>query len=417
MRQDRGRARARTAQAWRAVPSRITDAQRARRLAVAGASALIVLALTAPAVGSPEGQEPRLPTQLLKTFPLDPVSGRAGEPSLGTRGKSTTRPRLTTSTTTAPLRGETPRADRGASGIVWVAAPMGGLASLLAVGCAVLIARRRSRLLRRHRLRRAPIVRTPSEAASSDTGPVDGPPRRLGGAEDTVRPPRAGMQGLLSETGSLIPLERVWGRRSEPTGPKTVSNGEIPPGQKPRPRLAPPSTKERQVRSGLPPWKSAPRPADGPPDKRSAAIPATPDAPIPPPNDPAPLAAPGPSNSPQRVESRRPADRIRGAHVRAGECEIEWRRGHLRSDFYAFALRPGGTTTVVARSPSFPWQRSDPPPSEGPAAAAHAALVARLDAEGWELVSSGDPWYRIRLRRRLKPTLRDFADSAGRGSR
>ena len=427
MRQERGRARARTAQAGRAAPCRLSDARQAHRLAVACGSALIVLALTAPAAGSPGGQEtrlptrePRLPTQLLKTFPLDPVSGRAGDPSFGTRGARTIRSRPRAATTTAP-RGETPSADAGASGIVPLAAAMGGLASLLAVGGAVLIARRRSGLLlRRHRLRPAPIFRTSPEAASSDTGPVDGPPRRIGGGADRVRPPRARMHGLLSETGSLIPLERIaWERRTEPTGSKTVSRGETSPRQKLRPGLAPPATKERQVRSGLPPWKSAPRPADRPPDKPSAAIPSTPDSsPIPPPSDPAPLAAaPQPLNSPQRAEPRRRAGRTGGTRVRAGECEIEWRRGHLRSDFYAFALRPGGTTTVVARSPSFPWQSDDPPPSEGPAAAAHAALVARLGAEGWELVSSGNPWYRIRLRRRLKPTLRDFADSGGLGSR
>jgi hypothetical protein len=226
--------------------------------------------------------------------------------------------------------------------------------------------------------------------------------------------------GLLPETGTLIPREHtVWERRTEPTGPKELSHGDTSPGQEPPPGLAPSSTKERQARSGPPPWKSWPRPADGQPDNRSVASPSTPDsAPSLPPNDPAPLAAgPRPVNSPQRLEPRRPAGRTEGTGVPAGECEIEWRRGHLRSDFYAFALRPGGTTTVVARSPSFPWQSGDPPPSEGPAAAAHAALVERLAAEGWELVSSGDAWYRIRLRRRLKPTLRDFAESGGRGSR
>jgi hypothetical protein len=98
------------------------------------------------------------------------------------------------------------------------------------------------------------------------------------------------------------------------------------------------------------------------------------------------------------------------------ECEIEWWRGYVMSDFFAFALRPGGTTTVLARSQSFRWRPTNPPPHEGPAAEAHAALVERLGAEGWESMGTGDAWYRTRLRRRLKPTQRDFADSVRRGA-
>jgi competence ComEA-like helix-hairpin-helix protein len=76
-------------------------------------------------------------------------------------------------------------------------------------------------------------------------------------------------------------------------------------------------------------------------------------------------------------------------------------------------VRSGGTSTVVARSPSFPWRSSEPPRAEGPAVEAHAALVEHVRDEGWESVATGDAWYRTRLRRRPKPAPRDGTEPVG----
>jgi hypothetical protein len=117
---------------------------------------------------------------------------------------------------------------------------------------------------------------------------------------------------------------------------------------------------------------------------------------------------PRPGQRRQRFgEPRRPSPRA--TPLGAEECEIEWWRGYIKSDFYAFALRPDGTPRILARSPSFRWRSSDPPPPEGPAVEAYAALIELLTAWGWESAEIGGPWYRTRLRRRLRPTLRDLA--------
>jgi hypothetical protein len=371
-------------------------------------TALAVLAMAAPASGAQETQEPRLPRELWKTYPLDPTRGETGEQSTGSGGTSESRPPAAPSAGRAPR--ETPQADGGASVTVLLAA-VGGLAGLLAVGFAVVIARRRGRLLpRRLHPRRAVMAWGGLGAAHSVRALAVVSARRLADAGGTVRPPRPRMpQRLRSETGSLVPLAEPSARekRIKPPEPERVSPGEAPPKKKPLPGLAPPPAKERQVRSGLPPWKRVPYPAEAPLEQEptpSAPEPARPAAPL------QPLYTAG------RVEPRRPGRRTAGARGRAEECEIEWWRGSVMSDFYAFALRPGGTTTVLARSPSFRWRPTDPPRAEGPAAEAHAALVERLAAEGWESVGTRAAWYRTQLHRRHKPTLRDFADSAGRGA-
>jgi hypothetical protein len=83
--------------------------------------------------------------------------------------------------------------------------------------------------------------------------------------------------------------------------------------------------------------------------------------------------------------------------------------GYTTSDFYALAMRPDGEIYVAARSPSFRWMRSEPPPEAGGAAKAHAALLERLAAEGWEPTTRGPVWYMTRFHRRPTPTLRELA--------
>ena len=377
-------------------------------IAFAGA-ALVVLAMTAPGAGAQPAHEPRLPKELWKTYPLDPTRGETGEQSTGGGGVTTTGPRTPATTTTPRAPREMPHADGGASVAVLLAAALGGLAWLLAVGFVVVIARRRGRVLpRRLRLRRAAVLQGALGTARTVPTRV-GPRRRRANAAATEQPPRLRVpQRLSSEAGSLVPLAEPPARekRSESVTLKKVSGGEAPP-QKPLPGLAPPPAKEKRVRSGLPLGKTVPHPAEPPPKEQPA--PSTPEPAL-------PATALRPSYAAGRVEPRRPTRRRAGARGRVEECEIEWWRGYVMSDFYAFALRPGGPTTILARSPSFRWAPTDPPPAEGPAAKAHAALVERLGAEGWESVGTGDAWYRTQLRRRLKPTLRDFANSAGRGA-
>jgi hypothetical protein len=316
------------------------------------AAALVVLAMAAPAAGGQGGQggqgaqepqKPRLPRELWKAYPLYPTEGETGEPSVGSGGAATTEPRPPAATNPAPVSRETPQADGGAAAAVALAAALGGLAGLLAVGFAVVIARRRGRLLPRlPRLRRAAVMRGALGSARSVPALAVVPARRLANAVGTLQPPRPRMRPV-----------------------------EAPPKEEPTP--------------------SAPE----------AALAA---------------AAPRPLYAAGQVEPRRPTRRMAGARGRVEECEIEWWRGYVVSDFYAFALRPGGTTTVLTRSSSFPWRRTDPPPADGPAAEAHAVLVERLSAQGWESVGTGGAWYRTQMRRRLKPELRDFANPAGRGA-
>jgi hypothetical protein len=373
---------------------------------VLAAAALFVLAMTAPAAGAQQGQEPRLPRELWKTYPLDPTKGESGKQSTGGGAVTGQRPSATTTTALAPR--ETPQAEGGSSFPVLLAA-LGGLAWLLAVAWAVLIAHRRGRLLpRRPRPRRAVMTRRSVGATRSVRGLA--PARPLADAEGNVRPPRPRMrQRLRSEAGALAPLAEPSARkkRVKPPEPKRVSPGEAPPKEKPLSSLAPPLAKERHVRSGLPPGKRVPYPAEAPPKEEP-----TPSAPEP----TQPAAALRPLYTAGRLEPRRPGRRTARVRGRVEECEIEWWRGYVLSDFYAFALRPGGPAIILARSPSFRWRHTDPPPHEGPAAEAHTALVERLSARGWEPVGTGGAWYRTRLRRQLKPTLRDFADYARRSA-
>jgi hypothetical protein len=81
----------------------------------------------------------------------------------------------------------------------------------------------------------------------------------------------------------------------------------------------------------------------------------------------------------------------------------------VKSEFYAVARPPNGGTYVAARSPTFRWWRSEPPPEEGSGAEEHAQLLAELVEAGWEPVGQGIAWYETRLRRRVRPPLRELA--------
>ncbi|MFL5923527.1 MAG: hypothetical protein ACJ75Q_00220 [Gaiellaceae bacterium] len=82
-------------------------------------------------------------------------------------------------------------------------------------------------------------------------------------------------------------------------------------------------------------------------------------------------------------------------------CWVEWWRGYVKSEFYAQEQRPDGGWSIVTASPPFRWSKPSPPPQTLPhVARAHAALVARLEANGWEVVGRGEHWYALELQRR-----------------
>lgn len=413
--QSRGRPQARTAQAGRGVADDPrSGAQRAPGLVAAFAgAALIALTLAAGGAGAQEAPEPRSPAELWKAFPLDPTKGETSEQSTRGQGATTIQRRLPAPTTTASAPRQTRQTDERGFIAAPLAVTLAGLAMLVAVGVVVVIRSRRGRLLPRRPPRwRALVVGGARGAAFSVPGHALAPAWRPVDAAGTERPPRPSLPQGRSQTGSLPLLAQpeAGERAAEPANRKTVCHGDAPPQNKPLPSLGPPPEKERQLRSGLPPGKRVPRGADTPPSKEPTATLSAPQ-PIPPPQALRPLNRGG------HVEANRPTRRMAGTRVRAEECEIECWQGYLRSDFYAFSLRPTGGTTVVARSPSFRWRSSDPPPAEGAAAEAHAALVARLSAEGWESVGTrAASWYRTRLRRRLNPTLRYFPDPRGPGT-
>jgi hypothetical protein len=350
------------------------------RIGALTGAALVVMALIAPAAGAQEPAEPQLPTELWKTYPLDPARKEArGEPTLP--GVTTTIATRQAAKTTEPAIPDTAPADPDGSIRIALAAARGLAAALGAY--AVFYAIRSTFSFTRRRVRPAlPLRRRETTLGSAR------PPRR--------RAP----QNLRSQTGSIVPLTRPAGRKK---GAKSHARNRFGPKhegppKKSLPGLAPPPAKERQVRSGLPPGKTVPSSAE-PPAKPVG-----------------PSTAAGPKPSPtdfvrtargERAEGKPPIPRP--ATPGTEECEIEWWRGYFNSDFYAFALRPDGKPFVLARSPSFRWRSTSPPPREGPAAKAHAALVDRLRAVGWESVRTDGAWYRTRLRRRLKPTLRDLA--------
>lgn len=174
-----------------------------------------------------------------------------------------------------------------------------------------------------------------------------------------------------------------------------------PPEKEELPGVSPPPHKRKRVTSGLPPGKTV----------NVAAEPATGHAPSGR-AEPMPEPAPPPHRKPAG-----PVEEAPPLHVPAPlggdweECEIDWWRGYVKSDFYALAVGPGGESYVAARSPTFRWLRREPPPEESRGAEPHARLVAHLVAEGWEPVGSRFAWYKTRLRRRRRPTLRELAES------
>ena len=108
---------------------------------------------------------------------------------------------------------------------------------------------------------------------------------------------------------------------------------------------------------------------------------------------PAPAAPQVPAQPPPPATPRSRAPRVQG-------CSIALSRSSTTSEFRVVVGR-GAERRVVGRSHRFPAPRSGPLPDEGPARAAFAELLARLETVGWMQVG-GEPdvWYRVQLGRR-----------------
>jgi hypothetical protein len=85
-----------------------------------------------------------------------------------------------------------------------------------------------------------------------------------------------------------------------------------------------------------------------------------------------------------------------GASVRE-ECQIEWFRGYVKSQFVAVADWP--SVALVRESPWFSWRGTTPPPQDEPIEAARDHLRQALLRDGWELSGAGGQWYSDRLQR------------------
>jgi hypothetical protein len=88
---------------------------------------------------------------------------------------------------------------------------------------------------------------------------------------------------------------------------------------------------------------------------------------------------------------------------RVPRCRIVWWRGYVQSEFHARLAEPEGEGACIATSPPFRWRKAVPPPRDlVAAAAAHARLVAALEAEGWSVAAGGDEWFSLELKHEVR---------------
>jgi hypothetical protein len=376
----------------------------------------LLLAPQAPAQS--QGEQPELPTELWQEYPLDPSRGGEDPAEQSEEGGS---PATTVERPAAPRGGEKPAVtapETDGGGLPWLLliAVTLGVSAALGIAFGVVRARRRGvvvRLVVAVRLGVGSRARAGVSAGRRAVGSLAGLAAAPVGVVSTAakwRPSRGVVERLRAEMGELAPLAEPEPRRQPqprerarpsgpppPTGKKPVRPAGAPPAKEELPGLSPPPHKRRTAASGLPPEKSA--------EPLRRARPATRDAPRVPRRAPDPVAAAPQPRAAQPAEPRP----LRAIAPRWEECEIGWWRGFVKSEFYAVARPPDGGTYVAARSPTFRWWRSEPPPEEGSGAEEHAQLLAELVEAGWEPVGQGIAWYETRLRRRVRPPLRELA--------
>jgi hypothetical protein len=81
-------------------------------------------------------------------------------------------------------------------------------------------------------------------------------------------------------------------------------------------------------------------------------------------------------------------------------CEIAIWKGYAKARFYARVDEPGlDEEFAVAESPTFRFRGNGIPERTDAAEAAHATLIEKLVAKGWEPTGSAEPWYAEGFRR------------------
>jgi hypothetical protein len=93
-----------------------------------------------------------------------------------------------------------------------------------------------------------------------------------------------------------------------------------------------------------------------------------------------------------RPQSKEPVVTSPGGAV-TNTCTVIWWRGYMRSQFVATWVNAIGLPCVIAESPLFKYRGTVPPPQSEEAVEAHAALVSRLVAAGWQPRGRGYEWY------------------------
>jgi hypothetical protein len=402
-----------------------------RRAFSALALAFLVILLAAPPGGA-QGQE-RVPSTLWRQYPLDPTKGETTkEPSASTKaGPSEPGP----AARPQPRRAQGASADRNSEGgefpwlLVAGAAGVVLLLEVLLVGFRVAGLTWVARALR-------PGVLSRRRGAGGGHGPAarrSAPLRRRPGRPrpgDRLSSVASAQSASLrphAEPDSQLPMAAASPRAepaeggAEPKPLKPQPEAGAPSASKPLPGTSPPPGEDQRF-----PW-SVPSAqihdhagvAETKPDVRPALQPGSTAT------DPEAGAGPGGWRTERRPSPRgtgvelgeaAPAP-MPGGSARLEHCQIVWWRGYVMSDFYALAEKADGRTEIVARSRSFRWHQSEPPPERGSAAEAHAGLLDALAESGWERLSGAThAWYAVRLQRPRPIPLRELREqlSAGR---
>lgn len=349
-------------------------------VAIACAVALAGVATRdARASGSPA------PQKLWRSFPLD-----ARQHSFGARASS--QPQTATARSrTAPRRSRNPM-----SASVWAATAGALIVALLAVAVVAgrvhvpVPARNRRRLLRRQRLRNvvAEVIEAkPNSTATAVAQDVEEQSNGAGGGETRVKADRNNEDVRAPSPPERRPEHERELEVLKRKGATPSADADELLRAKARLRGSRENTKERQVsllKAKLAGAAQQPARAIRGSGKRrrSAASRAA--------------APPAKTGSAARTQTVRVS-----ASVESARCRIVCRRGgDGKAKFEAWLRTPEGRESLLTSSQVFRWNEVTPPPEEVPdVARAHAALVARLAADGWVPAGPGDDWYAIELHR------------------
>ncbi len=371
-------------------------------------------------------EESPSPEQLWDAYPLDPE---------GDGQESTTDP---APTPTPNATGERPAPDQPATP---PAESNGGptfAALALFVAFAFAIGLAAGHIVRRRRATEAERLRTQPALAA-----VQAPVRRSNGSKPkappkTVKPPpppTPAPEPVRRAPPEPEPIPAPAPPPPEPA-PRTVKPPPPPPPAPEPLRVAPPEPEPEPEPVAAPdpslrPSPSAPpepervpepvaaqpaaevaAPAPAPPRRRRIAperplpvkrarpplgySPAAPERPLPPRRRP----QPPPQQDEPLLPGRRFARAVPWPEAESEwTCEIDWKAGYRKSAFRAMAAAPGpGRRRPIAESTPIRWTlMAEPEPPTPEMVKAVKAIVAGLEAAGWERTGAGGAWYALRF--------------------